>query len=149
MNTNNPLTAADLFQIGHWIQWQDHLFEITAWDVHTPLQVEARAADTGIAHQFTLTELFSPGSPAQFASSRNEFEAISADDSLPQSNVVDAATLPDSLLRYADHIIQTVEAVQTQIDQIKQRHLLASQIILFDGSHPTGLSGSVFACFLE
>ena len=61
MNTINPLTAADLFQIGHWIQWQDHLFEITGWDAHTPLQVEARSADTGIVHQFTLTELFNPG----------------------------------------------------------------------------------------
>ena len=60
MKTTTPLTAADLFQVGYWFLREDRLFEIVAWDAKDPLQVEARAADDDIIHQFTLTELFAP-----------------------------------------------------------------------------------------
>lgn len=127
MNTPTPLTAADLFQSGHWLQWQERLYEIMAWDAGAPLQVETRAADTGALRVFALTELFQPSSPARFASSRLELEAMPAADPLVHPDIVDATTLPDSLLSYADRIIQTVDAVQAQIEQIRQRHLLTCE----------------------
>ena len=40
--------------------------------------------------------------------------------------VVDAATLPEQLLKRADRIIQIVDAVQAQIEQIKRQHSIAA-----------------------
>ena len=59
-----PLTANDLLQVGYWFQREERQFEITAWNAKDPLQVEARAADTGMIHVFTLTDLFAPRTSA-------------------------------------------------------------------------------------
>ena len=125
MKTPTPLTAADLFQVGYWFQREDRLFKITAWNGKDPLRVEARAADTGTVHRFTLTELFAPTPPTRFAATQAELVAMLASDAAAPPRVVDAATLPAHLLSRADQIIQTVEAVQAHIEQIRRHHRLA------------------------
>jgi hypothetical protein len=125
MKTPTPLTAADLFQVGYWFQREERLFKITAWNSKDPLRVEARAADTGTIHRFTLTELFAPTPPTRFAATQAELVAMLASDAAAPPRVVDAATLPAHLLSRADQIIQTVEAVQAHIEQIRRHHRLA------------------------
>ncbi len=126
MKTSTPLTAADLFQVGYWFLREDRLFEIAAWDAEKPLQVEARAADDGTIHQFSLTELFAPTPLTRFAATRTELATPPDTDETRPATVVDAASLPAHLLSHADHIIQTVETVQTHIEQIHRNHQLAS-----------------------
>lgn len=121
------LDATDLFQVGYWFQRQDRQFEITAWDVQDPLRVEARAADTGTIQQFTLLELFAPTPLTRFAATAAALAALPSSDTVGPPLVVDAATLPRSLLDRAQHIIQTVEAVQTHIEQSQRHQRLAAE----------------------
>ena len=124
MNTSAPLTAADLLQAGYWLEREDQLFEITAWDAAQPLRVEARAAD-GTRHTFTLTELFAPACPTRFAATRDEL-VKTLTFQLPASSIIaDGATLPCHLLERADHIIQIVDSVQKHIDEEIRRHHVA------------------------
>lgn len=127
MKTLTPLTAADLLQVGYWFQREDRLFEIAAWDTKDPLWVEARAADTDAIHRFTLMELFAPTPPTRFAATRAELVATSVSDATVLPRVVDAATLPAHLLSRADHIIQTVEALQAYIEEVRRGHRLAAE----------------------
>ena len=127
MKTHLPLTADDLLQVGHWFLRQDQLFEIITWDAKSPLQVEARAPDANTIHRFTLTELFAPEPPTRFAATAAELATTPVSNPLASPKVVDAATLPLHLLQRADHIIQTVEAIQTKIEQLRRRHQLAAE----------------------
>jgi hypothetical protein len=127
MKTTVPLTAADLLQAGHWFQRQDQLFEIVAWDAHQPLQVKARSDDTSDVRVLTLTELFDPTVPVRFAATRSELTSQPVVAASEKAQVVDAATLPPQLLSRADHIIQTVEAVQAHLTQSQQHHQLAAE----------------------
>jgi hypothetical protein len=124
-----PLTAADLLQVGSWFQQGECLFEITAWDARQPLRVQARPAETGEPVVFTLLELFDPAAPARFARTRAEL-ANPPTTASGAGQVADAAGLPAHLLARADHIIHTVEAVQTQIERIRQRQQLAAERFL-------------------
>ena len=127
MKSNTPLTASDLFQGGYWFLREDRLFEIVAWDAKEPLQVEARVADDGTIHRFTLTELFTPMPLTHFAATRAELVTMSDADGAMSPQVIDAASLPDHLLRRADRIIRTVEAVQAHIEQVRRSCQLASE----------------------
>lgn len=122
MKTITPLTAADLLQVGYWFHREDRLFEITAWDPASPLNVEARAADIGNLHRFTLTELFAPKPPTRFAATPAELVDTSAPDTCVSPQAVDAATLPAHLLERAEGIIRAVEAVQIYIEQAQRHH---------------------------
>lgn len=122
MKTKTPLSAADLLQVGHWFCREDRLFEITSWDHANPLRVEARAADTDDIHHFTLTELFAPKPPTQFAAAPAGLIDTLASDVPVLPQAVDAVTLPTHLLERADCIIQAVEAVQAYIEQVQRRH---------------------------
>lgn len=127
MKSLSPLSAADLLQVGQWFQREDRLFEIVAWDPKEPLQVEVRAADDHSIHRFTLTELFAATPPTRFAATRAELATLPppVTDALPEA--VDATSLPTHLLSHANHIIQTVEAVQAHIEQIRRSHQLISE----------------------
>ncbi len=127
MKPSSPLVAADLFQVGYWFVREDRLFEIVAWNTKEPLQVEARAADDDTVHCFTLTELFAPIPLTRFAATRAELVTMTVSDTSTRPKAVDADTLPVHLLSHADQIIQTVEAVQAQIDRIRRSHLLTSE----------------------
>ena len=125
MKTRAPLTAADLLRVGSWFERDSHLFEVTTWDSRSPLRVEARPAETDARQVFTLTELFAPTTPTRFAATRAELEAAPVSGVVPNM-AVDAATLPAHLLKRAHHIIQTVEAVQAQLAESKQRSQVAA-----------------------
>jgi len=127
MKPSSPLVAADLFQVGYWFVREDRLFEIVAWNTKEPLQVEARAADDDTVHCFTLTELFAPIPLTRFAATRAELVTMTVSDTSTRPKAIDADTLPVHLLSHADQIIQTVEAVQAQIDRIRRSHLLTSE----------------------
>lgn len=127
MKTRLPLTAAEVLQAGHWFRREDRLFEIMAWDAKDPLRVVARAADATTDQVFMLTELFAPTPLTRFAATRAELVEASPGATTPQALVVDAASLPAHLLQRADRIIATVEAVQAQIEQIRQRQQVAAQ----------------------
>jgi hypothetical protein len=126
MKTPAPLTAADLFQVGHWFLRGDRLFEILTWDAEKPLDVEARADDDTI-HWFTLTELFAPTPPTRFAATQAELMTVPDTGGDLSNKVVDATTLPDHLLKRADRIIRIVEAVQAHIEQLRRSCQLASK----------------------
>jgi hypothetical protein len=127
MKSNIPLTAADLFQVGYWFLREDRLFEIVAWDAKEPLQVEARAADDGTIHRFTLTELFAPMPLTHFAATQAELVTMSDANGAMSPQVIDAGSLPDHLLRRAERIIRIVEAVQAHIEQVRRSCQLASE----------------------
>lgn len=119
----NPLTAADLLQVGYWFQREERLFQITGWDAAQPLCVQARA-DEGTVQEFTLSELFAPLPPTRFAATQEAL--VSPSDSSPSAaRIADAATLPSHLLQRADHIIQVVEHVQKQLEEETRHHRLA------------------------
>ena len=126
MKASAPLTAADLFQVGHWFLRGDPQLEFLPRDTQKPLEVEARADDNTI-QRFTLTELFAPTPPTRFAATQTELMTVPDTSGNPPTKVVDAATLPDHLLKRADHIIWIVESVQTHIEQIRRSCQLASE----------------------
>ena len=127
MKTTDPVRAADLLQVGYWFSQEERLFEITSWDTTSPLLVEARAADTGDIHRFTLTELFAPKLPTQFAATQAELVGTPASDPSALSQAVDGATLPAHLLERAGNIIRVVEAVQSYIEQVQRVHQVSSE----------------------
>ena len=129
MKTTAPVRAADLLQVGYWFSQGERLFEIISWDPRNPLLVEARAADTGDIQRFTLTELFAPKLPAQFATTQAELIDTSASDTLALSQAVDGATLPAHLLDRADNIIRVVEAVQSYIKQVQRVHQVSGETL--------------------
>ena len=129
MKTTAPVRAADLLQVGYWFSREERLFEITSWEPTSPLQVEARAADTGDIHHFTLTELFAPQPPTQFAATQAELVSTPASDTSTVSQAVDADTLPAHLLERADHIIRAVEAVQSHIEQAQRCHRVGGETL--------------------
>ena len=118
MKTRAPLTAADLLRVGSWFERDSHLFEVTTWDSRSPLRVEARPAETDARQVFTLTELFAPTTPTRLPppapSSRLRLSQVWS-RAWPWTRPA-----PGLLLKCADRIIQTVEAVQAQLEQIKQ-----------------------------
>lgn len=116
-----PLVTADnLFQAGYWFLREGKLYEITTWDAKSPMVVEARADQTNVVEQFTLTELFASQPVTRFAGSKMELEANSDLETKPLA--ADGATLPAHLLARADHIIQTVEAVKEQIERLQRQY---------------------------
>lgn len=116
----STLTATDLLQVGSWLLRDGRLFQICQWEPARPLQVEARAADTGDICPFTLTELFAPDPPTQFAATAQELvEDIGTGDTAA-TLIIDANTLPAYLCQRADYIIHTVTAVQTHIAQLQR-----------------------------
>ncbi len=124
----SPLTAADVFQIGHWFSRDAEQFEIVTWDSKRPLDVDARSASTGAICQFTLIELFGSQPVTRFAATRKELEsALESSGSGDLPNVADATSLPDRLLKRVDHMIETVDAVQAQIEQIKRQCQIAGE----------------------
>ena len=129
MKATAPLSAADLLQVGSWFRRQDRLFEIIAWDAAHPLHVEARAVDTDERRPFTLTELFASEPLTQFAATLAELVDASASDASARSQAADAATLAVHLLKRADRIILTVEAVQASLRQALQRAQANAQTI--------------------
>ncbi len=120
------LHAADLFQVGSWFQRENRQFQITAWNPQEPLQVEARATDTNEVEHFTLLELLAATPSIRFAATAAELTTAPAGEPAGLSPVVDAATFPRSLIERAQRIIQTVEAVQAHLEQIRRRQQLAS-----------------------
>jgi hypothetical protein len=118
----SSLTAADVLQPGHWFSCAAEPFEIIAWDSRRPLDVEARSANTGTVRQFTLLELFGSQPVTRFAPTRKELEKEK-----PVSSVAEMTTLPERLLQRADHMIQTVDAIQAQIEQSKRQYQAAGQ----------------------
>jgi hypothetical protein len=121
---DSSLTAADVLQPGHWFSRAAEQFEIMVWDSRRPLDVEARSANTGTVHHFTLLELFGTQPVTRFATTRKELEN-ETEKSI--SSVADMTTLPEHLIQRADHIIRIVDAVQSQIDQIKRQYQVAGR----------------------
>ena len=128
MKTRLPLTAAEVLQAGHWFRREDRLFEIIAWDAKAPLRVVARAADTATDQIFVLTELFAPTPLTRFAATRAELVETPSGATQPPASAADAASLPEHLLRRADHVITIVEAVQAEIERLRQRQQVAAKI---------------------
>ena len=120
----SSLTAADVLQTGHWFSRAAEQFEIMAWDSQRPLDVEARSANTGTVRQFTLLELFGSQTVTRFAPTRKELEN-ETEKSI--SSVADMTTLPERLMQRADHMIQTVDAIQAQIEQSKRKYQAAGK----------------------
>ncbi len=114
------LTATDLLQVGSWFLRDGRLFQICHWEPDQPLQLEARAADTEEVQAFTLTELFAPDPPTQFAATAQELVVNPGAADANLETVIDAATLPAHLRQRAEDIIQTVETVQAHMAQLKQ-----------------------------
>jgi len=112
------LTAADVLQAGHWFLYASELFEILAWDSEKPLNVNARSANTGTERHFSILELFGTQSVTHFAPTRKELENVT-ERLFPR--VADMSTLPEHLLKRADRIIQTVNAVQSEIESHKRQ----------------------------
>jgi hypothetical protein len=108
----SPLTAADVLQTGHWFSHAAEQFEIMARDSQRPLEVEVPSANTGTVRQFTLLELFDSRPVTHFATTRKVLENETEKSG---SSVAEMATLSERLMQRADHIIQTVDAVQVQI----------------------------------
>jgi putative transposase len=118
--------AAVFLHPGAWFSRAGQLFEILVWDTNHPLDILARLADTQQEVQFTLTELFAPQPLTRFGLSRQMLEA-SPEAKPPSLSIVDGATLPPHLLQRADQIIQTVDAVQTQVEQAVRAHRKAGE----------------------
>ena len=112
------LTAADVLQAGHWFLYASEPFEIMVWDSEKPLDVNARSAHTGTERHFTILELFGTQNVTRFAPTRKELE--NGTERL-FARVADISTLPEHLLKRADHIIQTVEAVRSEIESHKRQ----------------------------
>jgi hypothetical protein len=126
------LTAADVLQIGHWFLYASEPFEIMAWDSEKPLDVDARSANTGTDRHFTIMELFGTQSVTRFAPTRKELEN-ETEKLIPR--VADMSTLPEHLLKRADHIIQTVDAVQSEIGSNKRQcQILGKQFSLTEAT---------------
>lgn len=130
MNGVQPLTAAQLLQVGHYFLRDHQLYQITAWDPHTPLELEARALADDRPLRFALTDLFAPTPLTRFGRTPADLTATSPETAVA---VVDAAGLPEAALARAARIIQTVEAVQAALEQTQQHWRL------------TGTSGSLTA----
>ncbi len=128
MKMRLPLTAAEVLQAGHWFRREDRLYEIVAWDAKDPLRVVARAADTPTEQIFLLTELFAPTPLTRFAAARTELADTPPGATQPPASAADAASLPEHLLRRADHVIAIVEAVQAAIARLRQRQQVAAKI---------------------
>ena len=130
MNTQPALPAANLLQVGHWFQFGENLYEITAWEAKNPLEVAAREADSQSLRTFTLLELFAPAAAVRFGPTKASLAAKPAQDET-QEEVVDANSLPAHLLERADHLVQTVEAVQAEIARTRQDHQRAGEPFSF------------------
>jgi hypothetical protein len=118
-------TAADVLQTGHWFLYDSEPFEIMVWDSEKPLDVDARSANTGVLRHFTIMELFGAQVVTRFAPTYRELQSEARN--LPPSDGADTSTLPAQLLERADHIIEVVEAVQSQIDRIKRQYQIAAK----------------------
>lgn len=112
------LTAADVLQAGHWFLYASESFEIIAWNSEKPLDVDARSGIGGTERHFTILELFGAPSVTRFAPTRKELEN-GTEMLFPR--VADMSTLPEHLLKRADHIIQIVEVVQSEIESNKRQ----------------------------
>lgn len=120
----SSLTAADVLQTGYWFLFASEKFEIVAWDSQKPLDVDARSANTGMMRHFTVMELFGAQTITRFAATQKELES---DTEKVTPKVVDGTTLPEQLFKRADHMIQTVDAVQAQIERNKRQYQAASK----------------------
>ncbi len=113
-----PLSAIELLQPGYWFLCENHLYEICAWDSKRPLHLTAQAADTGEQETFTLTELFAADPPTRFAATAVELTIPTKIQESLETSVLDTASLPAPLLKKAEHIIQTVEAIEISVARI-------------------------------
>lgn len=114
MTRESPSTAAPMLQVGRYFLREAQLYQITVWEPHRPLDVEARRlADDACVH-FTLTDLFAPMPLTRFGATPAELLAPA-----PAPPPVEPTGLPDALLTRATHIIQTVEAVQAAVRQLQ------------------------------
>lgn len=125
--SSSPRTAGDVLQAGYWFSRGDALFEITVWDSEKPLQVEARSAQDSSLQIFTLMELFAPQPSTRFAATRQELVSATTTNQIVPPNIYDADTLPAHLLKRADHILHTVEAVQSQIELLQRQNQLTGK----------------------
>ncbi len=117
MNGVPPLTAAQLLQVGHYFLRDQQLYQITAWDPHAPLDLEARALADDRRVRFALTDLFAPTPLTRFGATPADLTTTTP----TPAAAVDAAGLPEAALARAARIIQTVEAVQAHLAQTQQR----------------------------
>lgn len=118
MKTSASATAADVLQVGCWFLFDSEPFEIIAWDSENPLHVKARSANTGADRHFTIMELFGAQRVTRFAPTRKELDG-ETEKLIPHA--ADRSTLPEHLLKQADRIIQTVDAVQSEIESNKRQ----------------------------
>jgi len=120
----SALTAADVLQPCSWFLYSSEKFEIVTWDSQKPLDVDARSATTGTIRHFTVLELFGAQTITRFAATPKELES---EEEKSKAWVADVATLPEQLLKQADHIIETVETVQSQINEIKRQYQVSAR----------------------
>ena len=131
MNGVQPLTAAQLLQVGHYFLRDNQLYQITAWNPHAPLELEARALASDASVRFALTDLFASAPLTRFGATAAELVAPSP--ALADNPPLEPSGLPQALLQRASTIIQTVEAVQAELEQTQQHWRI------------TGTSGSLAA----
>ena len=124
MTREPPPTTTPLLQIGHYFLRDEQLYQITLWDPHRPLDIEARRLADDVCVPFVLTDLFAPTPLTRFGATPTELLAPA-----PAPPPVEPAGLPDALLTRATHIIQTVEAV------VKIEAHQLDDIPLGDGKH--------------
>ncbi|MBA3469425.1 MAG: DDE-type integrase/transposase/recombinase, partial [Herpetosiphonaceae bacterium] len=98
-------------------------FQIVAWDPAHPLDVEACVVESGVNQHFTIMDLFAPEPITQFGATVDAIAAFARSDG--SASAADTAGLPDHLLKRATVVIQTVEAVQSQLEQIQRSWRLA------------------------
>jgi hypothetical protein len=124
-SSSPSFTAADVLQTGYWFSFASDRFEITTWDCQKPLDVDARSENTGVIRHFTVMELFGAQGVTRFAPTRKELD--NETEKLLPRVAADATTLPEQLLKRADHIVEIVETVQDRIDQIKRQYQVAAK----------------------
>lgn len=114
MTREPPPTAAPMLQVGHFFLRDEQLYQITVWEPHRPLDVEARRLADDVCVHFTLTDLFAPTPLTRFGATPAELLTP-----VPVLPPVEPSGLPDALLTRATHIIQTVEAVQAAVREFQ------------------------------
>lgn len=123
--TRPAILATELLKPGGWFVRNDQLFEIVTWDAKNSLQIQARAAQSDVIQEFTLTELFAAKPATRFGATAAELTSpqTSKSDST-QEAVYDALTLPDHLRVHASALIRNVEAVAEHVEAIKRQCLV-------------------------
>ena len=127
MKSSEAISGNDVLRPGGWFLRGGQAFEITQWDIAQPLQLQARATHGGGLQEFSLVELFSAEHPTRFAATLADL--IRPTHDTPASGMSDIVALPDALLRRAEAMIQTVEAITKNINQAKRQYSIDAQPI--------------------